>query len=186
MRRILIGCAVALSMTLVASAQDSTIKSKTEIKADDASVVSMTGCLKRDVAGNFTVFGTAVKAREGVTTETKVQAENDKDESKVTTTTRTKADEGRVGTAGALSTFIVAPRDGVSLTQYVGQQVQISAIMVDPDEKDAKVKIDEKTTVDPEHADASSKRTKTEVEVEGGGVGHYTVMSVKPMGGSCK
>src|SRR5215212_3319973 len=135
MRRILIGCAAALSMTLVASAQDSTIKSKTEIKADDASVVSMTGCLKRDVAGNFTVFGTAVKAREGVTTETKVRAENEKDESKVTTTTRTKADEGRVGTAGALSTFIVAPRDGVSLTQYVGQQVQISAIMVDPDEK---------------------------------------------------
>jgi len=186
MRRILTGCAVALSMTLVASAQDSTIKSKTEIKADDASVVSMTGCLKRDVAGNFTLFGTAVKAREGVTTETKVQTENERDESKVTTTTRTKADEGRVGTAGRLSTFIVMPRDGVSLTQYVGQEVQLSAIMVDPDAKDAKIKIDEKTTVDPEHADASSKRTKTEVEVDGAAVGHYTVMTVKPMGGSCR
>ena len=41
-------------MTLVASAQDSTIKSRTEIKADDATVYSMTGCLKQDVAGNFT------------------------------------------------------------------------------------------------------------------------------------
>src|SRR6185503_105737 len=86
MRRILTGCAVALSMTLVASAQDSTIKSRTEIKADDATVFSMTGCLRQDVAGNFTLYGTSVKSREGVTTDTKVRTENDRDESKVTTT----------------------------------------------------------------------------------------------------
>ena len=186
MRRILTACAVAASMTMVAAAQDSTTRSRTEIKADDATMFSMTGCLRQDVAGNFTLYGTAVKAREGITTDTKVQAENDRDESKVTTTTRTKADEGRVGTSGRLSTFLVSPRDGVALKQYVGQEVQLTAIMVDPDEKDAKVKIEDKTRVDPEHADASTKRSKTEIEVEGDAVGQYTVMTAKATGGSCK
>ena len=188
MRRILTGCAVALSMTLVASAQDSTTKSKTEIKADDATVFSMNGCLRQDVAGNFTLYGTSVKSREAVTTESKVRTENDRDESKVTTTTRTKVDgDSRVGTAGALSTFMLTPREGVALSKYVGQQVQLTAVVLDPGEKDAEVKVDEKVTVDPAHADASSKRSKTEIEVEGPAAhGQFTVMSVKPAGGACK
>ena len=187
MRRIISGCAVALSMTLVASAQDSTIKSRTEIKADDATVFSMTGCLRQDVAGNFTLFGTSVKSREGVTTDTKVRTENDRDESKVTTTTRTKADEGRIGTAGTLSTFMLRPREGVALNKYVGQQVQLTAVVLDPGERDAEVKVEEKVSVDPERADASSKRTKTEIEVEGAAAhGQFTVMTVKAMGGACK
>ena len=78
------------------------------------------------------------------------------------------------------------PREGVALNQYVGQQVQLSAIMLDPDEKDAEVKIEDKVSVDPDNADSSTKRTKTEVEIERGAAGHYTVMTVKPMGGACK
>ena len=187
MRRILTGCAVALSMTLTASAQDSTIKSRTEIKADDATVFSMTGCLKQDVAGNYTLYGTSVKSREGVTSDTKVRTENDRDESKVTTTTRTKVDDGRVGTAGTLSTFMLTPREGVALDKYVGQQVQLTAVVLDKGEKDADVKVEEKVSVDPAHADASSKRTKTEIEVEGAAAhGQFTVMTAKPMGGACK
>ena len=186
MRRILTGCAVALSMTLVASAQDSTIKSRTEIKADDATVFSMTGCLRQDVAGNFTLYGTSVKSREGVTTDTKVQTENDRDESKVTTTTRTKVEDGRVGTAGTLATFMVTPREGVALNKHVGQQVQLTAVVLDRGEKDAEVKVEEKVSVDRENADARSKRTKTEIEVEGPAAhGQFTVMTVKPMGGAC-
>ena len=186
MRRVLTAGAVALSMTLVASAQDSTTRSRTEIKADDATMFSMSGCLRQDVAGNFTLYGTAARAREGITTDTKVETEKDRDESKVTTTTRTKADEGRVGTSGRLSTFLVTPREGVALKQFVGQEVQLTAIMVDPDEKDAKVKVEEKTRVDPENADASTKRSRTEIEIEGDAVGQYTVMTVKATGGSCK
>ena len=186
MRRILSACALALATSIAASAQDSTIRSRTEIKTDDARVFSMTGCLQRDVAGNFTLHGTAVKSTEGITTETKVQTETDRDEQKVTTTTRTRAEDGRVGTAGTLTTFMLTPREGVALNQYVGQQVQLSAIMIDPDEKDADVKIEDKVRVDPEHADSSTRRSKTEVEIERGAAGHYTVMTVKPMGGACK
>jgi hypothetical protein len=173
-------------MTVVASAQDREIRSRTEIKTDDASVVSMTGCLKRDVVGNYTLFGTAVKGKEGLTTETKVRTENDRDESRVTTTERTRVEDGRIGTAGTLSTFLLRPRDGVSLSQHVGQQVQISAVMVDPDRKDAEVRIEEKSSVDREGADNRTKRSRTEIELEGGGVvGHYTVMTVKGLGSKC-
>ena len=88
MRRLLSAGAFAMAMSIAASAQDSTIRSRTDIKTDDAKVFSMTGCLQRDAAGNFSLHGTAVKSREGITTETKVETETDRDEQKVTTTTR--------------------------------------------------------------------------------------------------
>lgn len=185
MRRMLSACALALSMSIVASAQDTTVKSRTEIKTDEASAVSMTGCLERNLAGDYTLFGTAVKGKDGVTTETKVRTENDKDESKVTTEARTRADGG-VGTAGALSTFMLMPRDAGQLSKYVGQQVQIAAVMVDPDHKDADVKIEERTTVDPEHSDSKTRRSSTKIEVEREPVGHYTVVSVKTLASACK
>ena len=186
MRRIILGCAVALAMGAGAAAQDSTVRSRTEIKTDDATAFSMTGCLRRDVAGNFTLYGTAVRAKDGLTTETKVQTEKDRDESKVTTTTRTKADDGRVGTSGTLATFLLRPRENVALSEHVGKQVQLTAITVDPNHDDAEVKIEEKTSVDPEHGDTKSKRTKTEVEIDNAAGLQYTVLSVKPLGTACQ
>ena len=185
MRRVLAACAVALSMTLVASAQDSSVKSKTKIKTDDASVFSLTGCLQRDVTGTYTLFGTAVVADDDLTTETKVKTDNDKNKSKTTTTSKTKADDAR-GTAGTLSTFMLIPRDTVSLSQHVGQQVQLSAVVVDPDHKDADVKIEDKTTVDPAHGDDHTKRSTTKVEVDRGTHGQFAVVSAKPLGSPCR
>ena len=185
MRRTLTACAVALSMTLVASAQDSTVKSKTKVKADEASIFALTGCLGRDVAGNYTLFGTAVAGDDNLTTEAKVKTDTDKNKSKVTTTSKTKVDDAR-GTAGTLSTFMLYPRDTVSLGQYVGQQVQLAAVVVDPKHKDADVKIEDKTTVDPAHGDDHTKRSTTKVEVDRGAHGQFTVVSVKPLGSPCK
>jgi hypothetical protein len=173
-------------MSAAATAQDSTTRSRTEIRTEDAKVFSMTGCLQRDAAGNFTLRGTAVQGREGITTETKVETETERDEQKVTATTRTKAEDGRVGTAGTISTFMLTPREGVALSQHVGREVQLSAIMLDPDSKDAEVKIEDQVRVDPERGDSTGKRTRTEVEIERGSEGHYTVMTVKPLGGACK
>ena len=68
----------------------------------------------------------------------------------------------------------------------MGQQVQISAVMVDRESGDAEVKIEEKTEVDRDDADDRRKRAKTEVEIERGPAGHYTVVSVKALGSSCK
>lgn len=188
MRRIIYGCAAALavSVSVSAAAQDTEVRSRTEIKTDDATAYSMTGCLGRDVAGNFTLYGTAVKARDGVTTETRVRTENDRDESKVTTTTRTKAENGRVGTSGTLVTFLLRPRETVALSEHIGKQVQLSAIMVDPDAKDAEVTIEEKTTVEPARGGDRTTRTRTEIEIENDAGLQYTVVSVKPLGTSCQ
>ena len=186
MRHIIYGCAAALALSVGVAAQDSEVRSRTEIKTDDATAYSMTGCLRRDVAGNFTLYGTAVKSRDGVTTETKVRTENDRDESKVTTETRTRAENGRVGTSGTMATFLLRPRETVALSEHVGKQVQLSAIMVDPDHKDAEVKIEEKTTVDPARGDDRTRRSRTEIEIDNSAGVHYTVVSVKPLGTSCQ
>jgi hypothetical protein len=186
MRRIICACAASLAISVGASAQDTEVKSRTEIQADDATVFSMTGCLRRDAAGNFTLYGTAVRSREGLTSETRVEIENDRDESKVTTSTRTKAEDGRVGTAGAAATFLLRPRANIALAEHVGRQVQLSAIMVDPDEDDADVKIEEKTTVDPARGDDKTKRSRTEIEIDNDSGRPYTVVSVKPLGSSCQ
>ena len=187
MRRMICACAAALAFGgISAAAQDSEVRSRTQIKTDDAIAYSMTGCLRRDVVGNFTLYGTAVKSRDGVTTETKVRTENDKDESKVTTTTRTRAENGRVGTSGTLATFLLRPRDNVALAEHVGKQVQLAAIMVDPDHKDAEVKIEEKTTVDPARGDDRTRRSRTEIEIDNTAGVQYTVVSVKPLGTPCQ
>jgi len=185
MRRTLAACAVAMSMTLVASAQDSTVKSKTKVKADEASVYSLTGCLQRDAGGAYTLFGTAVRGDDGLTTETKVKRDNDKDKSKVTTESKTKVDDAR-GTAGTLATYMLIPRDAVSLSEHVGHQVQLSAIVVDPNHKDADVKSEDKTTVDPTHGDDHTRQSKTKVDVNRGAYGQFTVVSVKSLGSPCR
>jgi hypothetical protein len=184
MKALFAACAFGAAMSVAASAQDTKVESKTTVKTDEASVASLTGCLQRDVAGQFTLLGTVVKGDDDLTTKTKVRTEVDNDRTRVKAESETKAEDGRVGTTGAMTMFMLTPRSGVALNQYVGQQVQISAVTVDPDHKDADVKIEEKTTVDPEHGDDSTKRTKTKLEVDRA-AGHYTVVSVKSLGTSC-
>ena len=74
---------------------------------------------------------------------------------------------------------------GVNLSPYVGQQVQISAATVKPGHHDADVKIEDKTTVDPEHGRDTTSRSKTKIEVPRTAYGQYTVVSVKPLGSTC-
>lgn len=186
MRRILSACAVAMAMSVAASAQDTKVTSETKVKADDAKVVSMTGCLQRDAAGNFTLLGTMVAGDDKLSTRTKVETDVDNDRSKVTTSAETRVDDGKVGTSGRMTTFGLTAREGVTLSKYVGQQVQLSAIAVDPDEKDAKVKIEERTKVDPDRGDDRSSRTRIEADIDRGALGEYAVVSVKSLAGACK
>ena len=187
MRQIVLACTCAAAMSVAAAAQDTDVKSTTTVKADDANVVSMSGCLERDVAGNFTLRGTIVKGDDELKTTTRVETDVDKDGTEVKSSTRTEIDDARpVGTSGHMSTFLLMPRDGVALIQYVGQQVQIAAIQVDRDSKDAEVKVDEKTTVDPGRGDSSTKRSRTELEIDRGAPGTYTVVSAKSTASSCR
>ena len=146
----------------------------------------MTGCLREDpVAHSYSLIGAMAAAGDELKSKTKVKTDVDKGDTKVTATTKTSADDGAVATAGSMTTFSIRPSDDVTLSQHVGHRVQLSAIMVEPGHKDADVKIEDKTKVDPEHGDDATARSKTKVEVPRSALGEYTVVSVKPLGTTC-
>ena len=187
MRLLIIGAAVA-TLTVTVGAQDSTVKSETKIKADDAKVVLMTGCVRQDAATrNYMLMGTVAAAGDDLKTKTEVKTDVDKNDTEVKATTKTKADDdGAVGTSGVISTYALVPKDGVNLAPHVGHQVQISAVVVEQGHGDADVKIKEKTTVDPDNAPDTTSNTKTKVELPRSPEGQYAVVSVKPLAGTCQ
>ena len=186
MRRIFTACAVAAALSVAVSAQDSKITSETKVKTDDAKVVAMSGCLQRDLAGNYMLLGTIMAGDDELQTKTEVKTDVDDDRTKVTTSTETKVDDGKVGTTGRITSYGLTAREGVVLSKYVGQQVQISAVTMDPGHKDAEIKIDERTKIDPEHGDDSSKRTKTEIELDHSAIGDFAVVTIRSLGTSCR
>jgi hypothetical protein len=184
MRLIIHMAVVVATVSATAYAQDTTVKSRTKIDADEAQVVSMTGCLRQDVStGTYMLVGTVDAAGERVTTDAKAKIDVDKDKRKVTTDTRTKGEKGDKADATS-STYVLAPGN-VNLTPHVGHQVRIAAAAVKPGHKDADVTINDKTSVDPERGRDSTSRSKTKVEIERGPLGQFTVVSVKPLGGAC-
>ncbi|HEY3157788.1 MAG TPA: hypothetical protein VGJ78_02410 [Vicinamibacterales bacterium] len=174
----------ALSVAL--SAQDSKVKSRTNIKADDATVTSMTGCLRQQVAtGVYTLDGTLATSGKEIESKSRVKTDVDRDKTTVRGKAETKADGGAVATSGTTSTFLLVPANNVDLASHVGERVQISAIMVKPGSGDADVTIKDKTKVDPEGAPDAQSRSKTKLELPRTPAGQYTVMSITPTGSRC-
>jgi hypothetical protein len=188
MRLTIYTAAVLLAIGPTLSAQDTTVKSRTKIEGDEAKVVSMTGCLRHDVqTGAFMLVGAVDAVGEKVTNDAKVNIDRDKDDTKVTAETRAKGEKGDKddrSAAGVQATYVLAPGP-VNLTPHVGQRVQIAAAAVQPGHKDADVTVRDETKVDPEHGRDRTSREKTKVEIERGPLGQYTVVSVKPLGGTC-
>jgi hypothetical protein len=176
--------ALLAATAVAAGAQDTEVRSRTEVKADDATVVSLTGCLRQDAAGHYTLVGATAAAGDKVTTKTEVETDVDDDDVEVTTRTRSRADDA-VGTSGTRSTYLLVPKGNVALATHVGRQVQVSAVMLDPREDDTEVKIEDRTTIDPDDAPDRTTRSKTEIEVEGVPHGQYAVVAVKQLATSC-
>lgn len=177
---------VALALPMAAGAQDSKTKSRTNIKADDARVMSMTGCLRQEVAsGVYTLDGAIAAAGKEVQTDSKIETDVDKDETKVTGKTETKAKDGSVATTGTSSTFLLVPGNNVDLASHVGERVQLTAIMVERGHGDADVTIKDTTKVDPEHGKDTTSTSKTKLELPKSPTGQYTVMSVTSTGMRC-
>jgi hypothetical protein len=177
---------VAVALSAVVNAQDSTVKSRTNIKADDARVMSMTGCLRQEVStGVYALDGTIATSGKQIETNSKVKTDVDKDKTTVKGRAETKADHGAVATAGSTSTFLLLPGNNVDLASHVGERVQISAIMVNPGHGDADVKIKDKTKVDPEHAPDTKAQSKTKLELPRSPAGQYTVMTITPLATDC-
>jgi hypothetical protein len=174
---------VLLALAVTASAQDTTVKSRTRIDADEAQVESMRGCLRQAAAGRYTLIGSVEAAGRSVTTDSIVKIDRDQDDTTVTADTRARGDKGTGADADALSTYALSPGH-VNLTPHIGRQVQIAAAAVKPGHKDADVKIDDKVTLDPERGRDSTSRSRTRVEIERGPLGQYTVVSVKQLSGT--
>lgn len=186
MRLVPLASVVAVALSAVVSAQDSTVKSRTNIKADDARVTAMTGCLRQEVAtGVYMLDGTIATSGKNVETNSKVKTDVDNDKTTVKGKTETKADGGAVATAGSASTFLLVPGNNVDLASHVGEQVQITAIMVNPGHGDADVTIKDKTKIDTEHAPDAKSQSKTKLELPRSPAGRYTVMSLTPTGSRC-
>jgi hypothetical protein len=185
MKRLIPICAIVAAMTTTVGAQDTKVKSRTTVKADDATVVSLTGCLRQEaLSGRYTLVGTTAAAGDEVTTKTRVKTDIDDDEVEVNARTRSRADDP-VATSGAMTTYMLVPRGNVALASHVGHQVQVSAVMLERGEDDAEVKIQDRTTVDPDNAPSRTGRSRTKIEVENVPHGQYAVVSVKQLATSC-
>lgn len=177
--------AMLAATTGVLAAQDTDVTSRTTVKADDATVVSLTGCLRQDaISGHYTLVGATNAAGDKVTTRTEVETDVDDDAVEVTAKTRSRADDA-VGTSGVLKTYMLVPRANVALAGHVGRHVQVSAVMLDPGEDDTDVKIEERTTIDPDDAPDRTARSKTKIEIENVPHGQYSVVAVKDLATPC-
>lgn len=189
MRRFISTCAMVGALAAAtAIAQDNTVKSKTKVKADDARITQMTGCLEQGaVANTYMLTGVIAATGEDLTIKSKTKTDVDRDQTKVKSKTKTDVDHGTVGTVGATAVYDVMGREGVNLSSYVGQKVQLSAVMLNPSthDDDAEVKIKEKTKTKVEDAPDSKARSKTKVELPRGAHPRLTAVSIRSIAPTC-
>jgi hypothetical protein len=187
MSRTVLVAIVAATLSAPVFAQDSKVKSRTDIKADDAKVISMVGCLRSDAASNgYSLVGHIAAAGDDVTAKSKVKTDVDKDRTKVEGKSEVKGDQGKaVATAGDIATYALLAAPDVNLASSVGQQVQISALKVEKGHGDADVKIKDETKVEREDAPDSKSNSKTKLEIPRSPNAAYTVVSMKSLGMPC-
>ena len=189
MSRTVLVAFVAATLSAPVIAQDSTVKSRTNIKTDDAKVITMVGCLRSDPASrSYSLVGHIAAAGDDVTAKSKVKTDVDKDKTKVQGKTEVKGDKDKgkaVATAGAIATYALLASPDVNLASNVGQQVQISALQVEKGHGDADVKIKEQTKVEREGEPDSKSDSKTKLELPRSPNAAYTVVSVMPLGMPC-
>jgi hypothetical protein len=185
MKRLISTCAIAAAFAVAAHAQDSTSTTRTQVKADDAKAVTATGCLVPGAtSGSFALKGAITARGEEVSSKTQTRTEVDRDESRVRTETRTRA-EGDHDRGGGVLFYNLSPRSGVDLATHVGQQVQLTAIVLERGKGDADVRVREETRVDRENGNDSRSRTESKVTVNRGDGPRLNVISLKALGGSC-
>ncbi len=186
--KLLISTFVLATAVAALQALDNTVTTRTEVKADDATAVTATGCLVTGIApGSFALRGGIIATGDKITTTSKVETNVDKNETRVKADSNTKAEGGndRVRSRG-LTLFDLSPRAGVELASHLGQRVEVTAVMLDRGKGDADVTIKEETKVDRENARDSKGTSETKVTIERvPGNTRLTVLSVKQLAGSC-
>jgi hypothetical protein len=190
MHRIIPVLAIALGMAVSGAAQDSSVRSRTKVSADDAHTLTLTGCLAQQ-GDVFTLKGTSAVARGDVTTKSKIETDIDNQGADVKTKARTEVDhdgEAHAGAPGLVATYELTPQQGIDLAAHIGHQVQITALALDAKggDDDAEVKVEEKSKIEREDAPDAKVKSRTEATLPHGDHARVTVLSVKPLGAACK
>jgi hypothetical protein len=103
--------------TTVAIGQDSSIKTKTKIKGDDAQTVTYTGCVQTGSQTQTFVLNKVVPVGQ---------------------TTETSANSAGETTASTTTTYALVPGDTVQITEYVGHKVEVTGMLVPEGEMSVK------------------------------------------------
>lgn len=160
----LLALAAASCFALSVQAQETTVKSQTKVKTDDAKAITVNGCLQSGPdAGTWTL-------------------------SNIIRPPATDKDKKTVGTSGTVTSYVLAPKDGVDLTAHVGHRVEITALEIPAKtatDKDAKIEVKDKTEVKRENMPDEKTQTKTKTEIERSPMPKLTVLSVKHIAPSC-
>ena len=121
-------------------------------------------------------------------------------EATVTSKTKIKSDDGKVMTvkgclAGGPSSFAlganpyaVMPRDGVDLGSHVGQQVELTGVLIPAatkHDKDAKIELRTEDKVDPAKGPDQKVESKTKAKVARGDTAQFVVADVKMLNATC-
>ena len=191
MKKVLIPtCVLAAALGISANAQDrdTTVTTKTQVKADDARTMYLKGCLVQAPGTGLFVLNDAVAVTgEDLTTKTRVQTDIDDDKTKVETKSTAKIDDEKkvVGTSGATRVYELSPASGVNLASHVGKQVQISAVMVEAGKGDADVKVETRTRVESDDAPDAKDKVTTKAEIAQGPRPRLTALSITGSAQSC-
>lgn len=182
-------CVVTMALGVSVGAQDSTVKSKTKVKTDDAHAVTLTGCLQQGSGlESFTLIGATSAVGDDLKSKTTIKTDVDDHDTTVTGRTKAKVDtdHGTAATAGVA--YDLHPKQGLNLAMHVGHQVEVTAVMIDAassTDDDAKVKIKEDTKAKVEDAPDARTRSKSKVEVPRGSYPQLTALTVRTISPSC-
>lgn len=184
--------AAACSFAVALSAQDTTITTKTKIDADDARLVTLTGCLQPGTASDtFILSGATILKGDEATLRKRTAIDVDDDETEARTRTKTEVEKDQdtaVGTSGEARTFELRPSADVDLSAHVGHKVEIIAAALEPAkdaDDDAEITTKTETKVRREGAPDSKLKSETKAHLPRGARPRLTVISVKHMAPSC-
>ena len=150
-----VGCVAAGA----ASAQDTTVKSKTKVSGGDPTTVTYTGCVQSGPETRSYVLNKVVPVSQ--TTETTTTAGTPD-----TTTTTT-------------TSYALVPGDTVQITEYVGHKVEVTGMLIPGGD------VKSETTTKTEREGAPDTKKKETVKAEGA-LPQFRVISMKTLADRCE
>ena len=131
MKRMIVGLSVALAAAAtVMQAQD--VKTKTEVKVEDAKVITYNGCVQTGTETKTFVLNNAIVAKETATP------------------------------AGTVTSYVLVPGAQIDLQQNVGQKVEVTAVAIPKGDDTATIKTETETKVEGQPTQRTEVKEKVE------------------------